>query len=185
MAIVLLSACTLSNSVNDSNSYAIRSSSGEELGVMQVGAESISIRDKEGQLTGVAKRADKRKYYDASNVMVYAVKLDDDGFKLRNGNEQLIWKVKLYPDKIKIANNEEMIRAYEIKLKEDGKLKLEQDEREIKSIRLSAETEWNEVEDRYSVQGFGNSLAPGILLINDLKDREKFIIMAELLKRNR
>lgn len=133
----------------------------------------------------MAKRSDKRKYYDGSNNMVYAVKLDDDGFKLRNANELLIWKIKLYPDKLKIASNEEMTGAYEVKLRDDGKLKLERNDSEIKSIRLSADAEWNNVEERYSIQGFGNSLAPGILLINDLKDREKFIIMAELVKYKR
>jgi len=152
---------------------------------LHVGADEISIKDQEGQLTGVAKRSDKRKYYDASNKMAYAVKLDDDGFKLRNANELLIWKVKLYPDKLKIASNEEMTGAFEVKLRDDGKLKLEKNDTEIKSIRLSSDAEWNNVEERYTVHGFGNSLAPGILLISDLKDREKFIIMAELVKYNR
>lgn len=116
--------------------------------------------------------------------MVYAVKLDDDGFKLRDGNEQMIWKVKLYEDKLKIANNEEMNRGYEVKLR-DGKLKLERNETELKSLRLSAETDWYAVEDHYKIQGFGQSLAVGILLIDELKEREKFIIMAELVKQGR
>lgn len=117
--------------------------------------------------------------------MVYAVKMDDDGFKLRDGNEQLIWKIKLYEDKLKIADNEEMISAYEIKLRDQGKLKLERNETEIKSIRVSESTDWYTIEDRYKIKGFGVSLAPGILLIDELKDTEKFLIMAELAQRNR
>ena len=185
MAIILLFACTPGNLSNVSGARIIRAASGEELAVIHVGHDEISVKDKDGQLTGVAKRSDKRKYYNTSNTMEYAVKLDDDGFKLRNSNELLIWKIKLYPDKLKIANNEEMVRAFEVKLREDGKLKLEQNDSELKSIRVSSDAEWNNVDDRYAVQGFGNSLAPGILLINDLKDREKFIIMAELVKLNR
>jgi len=56
---------------------------------------------------------------------------------------------------------------------------------EIKSIRVSESTDWYDVEGRYKIQGFGLSLAPGILMINDLKEREKFVIIAELAKRGR
>jgi len=182
--IILLSACTLIDSNNSSGQYTIHSSSDAELAAINISSDEIIVRDVDGQLMGVAKRADKRKYYDASNTMVYAVKFDDDGFKLRDRNEELIWKVKLYEDKLKIADNEEMNNSYEVKLR-DGKLKLERNEREIKSIRLSESTEWYEVEGKYKIQGFGLSLAPGILMISELKEREKYLIMAELAKRGR
>ncbi|MBL7856328.1 MAG: hypothetical protein JNM57_01465 [Cyclobacteriaceae bacterium] len=187
IAIILLSACTLNTSTTNSNSgsLTIRSAAGEELAVIQMGDGEISVRDQEGQLTGIAKRSDKRKYYNGSNTMVYAVKLDDDGFKLRDGNEQMIWKIKLYPDKLKIANNEEMTGAYEVKLKEDGKLKLERNDSEVKAIHLSAAADWSEIDQQYSIQGFGRSLAPGILLIPEIQEREKFIIMAEIVQRGR
>ncbi len=184
IVISLLSACTLIDSNNSSGQYTIRSSSDAELATINISSDEIAVRDAEGQLVGVAKRADKRKYYDPSNTMLYAVKFDDDGFKLRDRNEELIWKVKLYEDKLKIANNEEMNNGYEVKLR-DGKLKLERNEREIKSIRLSESTEWYEVEGKYKIQGFGLSLAPGILMISELKEREKYLIMAELAKRGR
>jgi hypothetical protein len=184
IAIVMLSACTLSDLGGGSGNYRIHSASDDELAMITISSDEISVRDTEGQLIGVAKRSDKRKYYNPSNTMVYAVKLDDDGFKLRDGNEQLIWKIKLYEDKLKIANNEEMYSAYEVKLR-DGKLKLERNETEIKSIRVSEGTDWYEVEGRYKIQGFGMSLVPGILMISDLKEREKFIIIAELAKRGR
>jgi len=182
--ISLLSACTGIDSNNSSGQYTIRSSSDAELAAINISSDEITVRDAEGQLVGVAKRADKRKYYDPSNTMLYAVKFDDDGFKLRDRNEELIWKVKLYEDKLKIADNEEMNNGYEVKLR-DGKLKLERNEREIKSIRLSESTAWYEVEGKYKIQGFGLSLAPGILMITELKEREKYLIMAELAKRGR
>lgn len=140
--------------------------------------------DNTGALRGVTKRSDKRKYYDNNNAMQYAVKLDDDGFKLRDSQEQLLWKVKLYPDKLKISNNEEMSGAYEVKLYEDGKLKLKKDESEIKSIRLSGAGE-DAVDQQYIIKGFGTSLAAGILLVPGPTDREKFLIMAELALRKR
>jgi hypothetical protein len=184
IVIILLSACTLSTTNEGAGQYVIHSASDVELASIIISSDEITLRDAEGQLMGVAKRSDKRKYYSPANTMMYAVKLDEDGFKLRDGNEQMIWKVKLYEDKLKIANNEEMHNGFEVKLR-DGKLKLERNEREIKSIRLTESTSWYEVDGRYKIQGFGQSLAIGILLINDLEEREKFIIMAELAKQGR
>jgi hypothetical protein len=184
--IVVLCGCTPGNSgENKSGGYTIKNAANEELAIIGITDNEIAVKDTEMQLVGVAKRSDKRKYYNASNQMVYAVKLDDDGFKLRNENEELIWKIKLYDDKLKIANNEEMTDALEIKLRDQGKLKLEKNDKELKSIRLSEGLGEYEIESRYKISGFGVSLAAGILLLDDLKEREKFIIMAELVKRGR
>lgn len=111
--------------------------------------------------------------------MEYAVKFSDDGFKLRDHNEELLWKVKLYDDKIKLGNNEEMSGAYEIKLREGGKLKLERYESLISELRTD-ENAPNITVDNLTVEGCGGSLAPAILLIKDLKEFEKYILMAEL-----
>jgi hypothetical protein len=175
----------LNDSGRGRGSYSIQSFTGEELATISISSDEITVNDKDGRLIGVAKRDDKRKYYNTSNTMVYAVKLDTDGFKLRDGNEQLIWKVKLYADKLKIANNEEMYSAYEVKLRDDGKLKLERNDTEIKSIRVSESIDAYDVDGNYRIEGFGRSLAPGILMISDLKEREKFIIIAELAKLGR
>lgn len=111
--------------------------------------------------------------------MEYAVKFSDDGFKLRDHNEELLWKVKLYDDKIKLGNNEEMTGAYEIKIKEGGKIKLERNESLISELR-NDENAPNITVDNFTVEGCGGSLVPAILLIKDLKEFEKYILMAEL-----
>lgn len=186
MLIALLCGCTFNNTGgSQQGNYSIKNAAGEPLATLSITENEVLINDGELQLVGVAKRSDKRKYYNSSDQMVYAVKLDDDGFKLRNENEELIWKIKLYEDKLKIASNEEMTDAFEIKLREQGRLKLEKNEKELKTIRLSEGKEEFEIENRYKVSGFGTSLAVGILLLDDLKEREKFIIMAELVKRGR
>lgn len=140
-------------------------------------SESISVSSNNKTLTGVFKK-EKRKYYASSNQMEYAVKFSDDGFKLRDHNEELLWKVKLYPDKIKLANNEEMSGAYEIKLRE-GKIKLERNESLVSELRTD-ENAASQVVDNLTVEGCGGSLAPAILLIKELKEFEKYILMAEL-----
>ena len=59
-------------------------------------------------------KADKRKYYDGSDAMQYAVKYSEDGFKLRDQQEQLLWKVKISDTGVKVSSNEEMTSAYKI-----------------------------------------------------------------------
>ncbi len=182
---MVLCACTFTSSgPTGSGAQLIKDRAGETLAKIFIGPEEVTVVLADRSLQGVAKRSDKRKYYDGSS-MVYAVKMDEGGFKLRDENERLLWKVKLYPDKLKIANNEDMNGAYEVKLRDEGKLKLEKNERELNTIHLSVSSTPLAIAEKYSIEGFGISLAPGILMIDDLKDVEKFIIMAELVQRNR
>jgi hypothetical protein len=183
IALLLLCACTITSSVTKTCKIT-SGSTGEELASITVSEKEVTVKDKEGILVGVAKRSDKRKYYNTSNDMIYAVKMDDDGFKLRDSKEELLWKVKLYDDKLKIASNEEMTGAYEVKLR-DGKLKLEKNDTEIKSIRLSENADSYPVNEQYTLDGFGMSLTAGIMMIPELSDREKFVIAAELVQRKR
>jgi len=168
--------CKCTPSGNNNRSFQVKDSFGETLAQVTI-SESINVSSNNKTLTGVFKK-EKRKYYASSNEMEYAVKFSDDGFKLRDHNEQMLWKVKLYDDKIKLANNEEMSGAYEIKLRE-GKIKLERNESLISELRTN-ENAASIVVDNLTVQGCEGSLAPAILLIKELKEFEKYILMAEL-----
>lgn len=146
---------------------------------VSISGSDISIEARNQNMTGVVKK-DKRKYYRGSSLN-YVIKFSDDGFKLRDHNEDMLWKVKYYEDKIKISNNEEMNNAYEVKMREAGKIKLERNESTITDFHISTDKEsWVSIEGKYKIKGFGLSLASGVVLIPDLKDDEKAIIMAEL-----
>lgn len=164
---------------SETSRFSIHNGKQEELAGISITANEIIIDAPQYGLTGIFKK-EKRKYYDATNLMKYAVKFSDDGFKLRDHNEELLWKVKLYDDKIKLANNEEMHNAYEVKLNDGGKIKLEQNESLLTELRINSEAEWFQVNDQYLTKGMGLSLAPAILLMKELTDSEKFIVMAEL-----
>lgn len=172
---IVISGCT---PTHEPAKFSVHNAQREQLAAITVG-ESFIVDTPDLSLTGIYKK-DKRKYYDAGNTMQYAVKFSEDGFKLRDHREELLWKVKLYDDKIKLANNEEMYNAYEIKVREEGKIKLERNEVLVTELRMNEEAEWFQVNDTYTTQGAGLSLAPAILLITELKDMEKFILMAEL-----
>ena len=98
------------------------------------------------QYTSEKTKADKRKYYDQNNNVVYEVKYKSDGFKLRTASSTLLWKVKLYNDKVKISNNEENLNAYEIKKVGANEIKLEKDN-EIISRNKNTSHLWELVAD--------------------------------------
>lgn len=178
LTVATLYACSPSSSSGTKSSSFSVSDTRKDVTTEVSISDNIVVSGPAGTITGIAKK-DKRKYYTSSNEMRYAVKFSDDGFKLRDHNEQLLWKVKWYDDKIKISNNEEMNNAYEIKLRDEGKLKLERNESLITEVRLNATDEWLDIEN-YKVRGVGISLAPGLLLIKDLEEMEKIILMAEI-----
>lgn len=163
--------------------FYINTPNNEQLANITIDGEKIQLSLKDGELFGDFK-GEKRKYYTSNNQMQYAVKFSDDGFKLRDENEELLWKVKFYKDKIKLANNEEMANAYEVKQRE-GKLKIEQDGSEIETFRFNADAQSITVKDTYMLRGFGNSVATGILLLEEVPEKAKFILCAEVLKRGK
>ncbi len=184
LIVLTIFGCNPGNPINQQeergDAFSVSNPKKNEVTTVSI-SSNVVITHPAGTLTGVVKK-EKRKYYDTSNFMKYAVKFSDDGFKLRDHNEQLLWKVKWYDDKIKVANNEEMTNAWEIKLRDEGKLKLERNERLLTELRLSEE---DLTLDPYQVSGVGISLAPGLLLIDDLTELEKIILMAEVRAKNR
>lgn len=183
LTVVTLYACSLSNpSETTSGSFSVSDTRNNNTAQVSI-SDNVVVSTSSGTLTGIVKK-DKRKYYTVSNEMKYAVKFSDDGFKLRNHNEQLLWKVKLYDDKIKLANNEEMTSAYEIKLRDQGKIKLERHESLITELRLNDSDESVTIEN-YEVRGVGISVAPALLLIRELGEMEKIILMAEIRAKGR
>ena len=69
-------------------------------------------------------KADKKKYFDKNNTVVYEIKYKSDGFKLRTASSKLLWKIKLYDNKIKLSDNEENENPYEIKIVNSHEAKL-------------------------------------------------------------
>lgn len=99
------------------------------------------------EYTSKMTKADKKKYFDASDNVVYEVKYKEDGFKLRTASSQLLWKVKLYDDKIKISDNEENLNPYEIKMMEDGETKLVKNDEKISRTTAAPPTLVNEIKE--------------------------------------
>jgi hypothetical protein len=140
------------------------------------------------------RRGDKRKYrVEAGGAAVAEVKLkaelpgdDVAGFKLRTPDGKLLWRVKVGADKVKISADEEGARAWAISLKHADKLKVvDPDGKDAGAVKIHAGDRVT-VEDPAGHLLFAAPPGPrsalfGVLLIDAMPARERWIVMAEIL----
>ena len=137
----------------------------------------------DGKYTSKMTKADKKKYFDASNNVIFEVKYKSDAFKLRTASSDLLWKIKLYDTKIKISDNEENLNAYEIKIVNNNEAKLVKDD--IKLARLTFDSTKNSqtiTASGATPEVVKGNFAPSLLVnaISEISDNEKQIIISEL-----
>ncbi len=157
-------------------------------------AESVKIEygANEGArvLRGESSKNDKRKYQLEGGGQIVEVKLGDDGFKVRTPAGALLWKVKISDDKIKISNNEENANPFVLSVKGDDRVKVLQNETEIGEVRFYRDRQKVKVKDAGEQELFESntdrySAMYGVLLMQQIPDPERYVIMAELLLRKR
>lgn len=172
---------------SDSPSEYIIKMAGEEKGKIVLNGSNIKFfvngTEYQAKLKG-----EKRKYAVSSGDIVAEVKFKEDAFKVRTPSGDLLWKIKLYDDKVKISDNEENQNPYEIKSGDAEKAKVKKDDNEIGKIKLKLEDKLIEITSdskSYTVDGKKISLAYGVLLIDEIPDNLKYIIMSELLAKGK
>ena len=143
---------------------------------------------KERELYGEPRDNGKRKYTLDDGPVLFEIKPgDDQGFKLRNPDGSLRWKVKVYPDKIKISDNEQNERPH--LLRRHGMTRasvVTADGREPGEVRMGAQTSDVVTTDGrviFSRRGPSPSAGMGVLLIDSIPARERYILAAELMSR--
>ncbi len=171
--------------VNNSNRYFyINNPQNENLGEIVVEGTNMTLKMPKPNFYGKLK-GEKRKYYDGSNQLQNTVKYKSaEKFKLRDQNEELLWKVKIYEDKIKISDNEEMENAFQVHLYDD-KMKVKQNGEELHVIRFDETDMFTKIADKYMVREFGKSYTLGVLLIEEIPEKERFLLCAELLNKGK
>ncbi len=174
-----------SASAPSSRLVAIQSDSGEEIISLDLGSNETIIKYDQGNqiLSGRMTKADKAKYYNQQGDFVAEVKYKDDAFKLRDAESELLWKIKLKPDKIKISDNEENENPYEIKENEAGKFKLKYLDKTLGEAKLKDGKITVKGTATYIIPAAKNEAAYTTLLLKDIPEEHRLIIMAELLKR--
>ncbi len=166
-------------------SVKILNGDGSAAATIDIKAGAISL-DIAGTKIVSEMKGDKRKYGTPSGETLFEVKYNDgDKLKLRRPDGSLLWKVKIDSDKIKVSNNEENENAFKIK-RYDDKIKTKApDETEIGDVRPKGEQlEVASAGKGYTINTKELSQGYGMLLIPDLGERERFILVAELLARN-
>ncbi|MGC1473495.1 MAG: hypothetical protein WA775_12955 [Psychroserpens sp.] len=135
-------------------------------------------------LTSKMTKADKKKFYNASNEVVYEVKYKQDGFKLRTATSNLLWKIKLYDDKVKISDNEENLDPYEIKMVGIYEAKLVRADKTI--ARTSYDPELNQqfvaAESDAQPDAYQVAYSPSLLItrITEIAKDQQDVLMKEL-----
>jgi hypothetical protein len=151
---------------------------------------AFSENGQERELRGELRDGGKRKYSLGDGAVLYEVKPNDEGgFKLRTPDGKLRWKVKVSPEKIKISDNEENERPFELKVREGGRVKVvAPGDRELGNVRYASgriEVETAGGNPVFNTEAAQPAGAYGVLLLEDVPARERYILLAELLSRGR
>lgn len=173
---------------------AATASSSTQLGNISEESGAVTIAFSENgevrQLYGDPKETGKRKYTLGDGPVLYEIKPGDDGgFKLRNPDGSLRWKVKIAPDKIKISDNEENANPYELKVRDGNRVKVvAPGDRELGNVRyadgrITLEDTTGRVV--FATNAPKASGAYGVLLLDRIPERERYILAAEILSRGR
>ncbi|MDW3193560.1 MAG: hypothetical protein R8G66_14390 [Cytophagales bacterium] len=161
--------------------YYITSLDNALIGKIALDENEVRVAIEGKELWGIQSREDKRKYRNSSDQVAFVIKYSDAGFKLRDAQEELIWKVKHYEDYLKISDNEEMQNAFRVGFSDSDKLK----------VKIDGEEQYVAIFDpksaqfkmgNYNLRNFKNSLASGMLLIEEIPLKERVILAAEVLK---
>lgn len=161
--------------------YYITSSDNALVGKISFDGNEVKLSAEKEELWGIQNREDKRKYRNRSDQVTFVTKYSDSGFKLRNAQEELIWKVKLYDDYLKLSDNEAMENAFRLGFSDSGKLKVKKDGAEQYVARFDPNAPQYKI-GNYSLRNFKNSLASGMLLIEEIPFKERMVLAAEVLK---
>jgi hypothetical protein len=146
---------------------------------------------KKRTIWGGERTTGKRKYEFAEGGVLFEVKPDSDskGFKLRTPDGKLRWKVKVTDDKIKISDNEGNDNPFELKRREGDRVKVvAPGDKELGNVRFDRAAAKTEIETpagttKFSVAAPKPSAAWGVLLLDSIPEKERYILAAEILSR--
>jgi len=176
------------NDVSKQSFITVTNNDGKQIVRILFNGNDVEIEYSGNKFVGALK-GDKRKYTDKSGTMVAEFKFSEPTkLKLRTPEGQLLWKIKIDTDKIKVSNNEENLNPYQIKMGYPDKVKvLDASEQELGDARFDAVSGKMEItgsEGVMFVKSDKLSAAYGVLLMSSIPDRDKYIILAELLAKN-
>jgi hypothetical protein len=175
---------TTEKPIDDANAIRITKANGDVIGSISSGGAYSFMYNGHAYVSKV--NGDKRKY--KGNGEFIEVKYKEGAFKVRTADGKLLWKVKIADDKIKISDNEEMQNPWELKQNDNEKIKVKKNDTELGKLKFDAskkEIEASAGSGGYLIKTDKLSLAYGVLLIDDISGRDKFIIMTEIIGKDK
>jgi hypothetical protein len=166
--------------------YTVEAADGSEVARIELGPE-ITITFGGKTLRNKSK-GDKRRY-EMDGELVAVAKGGADKIKLEDAAGKLLWKIKFKDDKIKVSDNEENEGGYSLKPKGDD-VKVKKGEDEIGKVKFYADDGRIKVKDATGAEQFKAKTAKasamwGVLLMKDIPEPQRFVVMAEIGARGR
>ena len=195
LAFALLCSCLgAGDAVAAERSLLVNAAGKQALEISQHGETLTIVAAAAPALIGEAHGDAKRKYRQKDGAAVVAeVKLKPEspgegaaGFKVRTPDGKLLWKVKVGGDKIEISADEEGTRPWTLSLKHADKIKVsDATERALGAVDYRGGKPIT-VQDAggrtlFDAPAGLRSAAFGVLLIDAIPARERWIVMAEIL----
>jgi len=142
-----------------------------------------------GSNTITAKTKGNKRKYMMAGALVAAAKGDGERFKLKNKDGELLWKVKLADNKIKVSNNEDGNDAYVVKSRPAG-FKVKRNDDELGKVNFYGDKKKIKVKGAsgdalFKANADKSSALWAVLLMTDIPEAERYIVMAELGARGR
>jgi len=170
------------------STVVIMASDGASRLTIAAGAQQVEIQAGALHLVGET-RGEKRYYHRGKGgAAVVEVKSDGDGFKLRTPDGKLAWKVKFGTDKIKVSDNEQNANAWEIKTGHTDKAKVVDGAgKDVGEVRYADKIKVKDGAgaERFVVENGARSSAYAGLLLANVPEPERLVIVAELLAKGR
>lgn len=155
---------------------------------ISTGAQHVEIDTGALHLVGDT-RGQKRYYHRGKGgAAVVEVKSDGDGFKLRTPDGKLAWKIKLGADKIKVSDNEQNANAWEIKTGHADKAKVVDGAgKDVGEVRYAGKIKVKDGAgaERFVIETGARSSAYAGLLLANVPEPDRLVIVAELLAKGR
>lgn len=184
---------------NSYNKLKFKTANGKEAIVIKKYADHEKIEiDYSGKKAVLHAHTDKNgcvKYKEVldnqEKQLIAKVKYKDNSIKLVDTKEQLLFKIKFKDKKIKIANNEEMNTPFELKSKGTQKTEIrDKNGKPIGKVKFYPDTGKLKVKDaanneKLSIKNYHNSVAPGVILFEEIPVKIRCIIINELIKKGK
>jgi hypothetical protein len=161
--------------------FSINDKQGNTLVSFDLGEAEYVIRFRDRVLMGQRKTG-KTTYLDNNGDLLIIAKIRPDKIKLLSGTEEFRWQAKIKDQKVKISKDPEGANPFEIKQQDPNHYFIYFEGRELGKTKYKERIiDVDGIGTDLKIPATNNSFAFGLLLLRDIPEVERYILMAELL----